>query len=362
MKAASALYKGSKAEPVLAEAAVMEAMEKADLDIAGLVILFLSSDFARAPKPAILAAARAANTMQITGCTTVGVFTEEDWILDAPAAAVMVLGPDDATPEAASDQDWKMTLAAPSAIETQWLKEVARRFGGVSGDATGKGPYKVWQAGRISPGGRCETPFTANSLRVDFSRGVEILSSPLAAMIQGHDVLTLGNVPALAHLARHLPPDLDDEQVFPLHLLMAGVTWGDPDTALAENRYHLLALLAVDLEARSVTLAQEIQQDTHLFWAIRRPESATQDMSLALDRLAADLPVSPSFGLCFQCIGRGPYFYDGKDRDLEQITQHFPGMPLLGFYGNGEIVHSQGRNQLLQYSTVLALHHDHVQS
>jgi small ligand-binding sensory domain FIST len=31
------------------------------------------------------------------------------------------------------------------------------------------------------------------------------------------------------------------------------------------------------------------------------------------------------------------------------------GMPLPGFYGNGEIAHFDGANRLLQYSTVLAL-------
>jgi small ligand-binding sensory domain FIST len=163
---------------------------------------------------------------------------------------------------------------------------------------------------------------------------------------------------SLTHLARHLPPDLDDDAVFPLHLLMAGITWGEPATAIAESRYHLLPLLAVDIATRRVSLANEYDGETHLFWAMRQPDSAVRDMAATLDKLGA---VDPAFGLCFPCIGRGPSFYGGKDRDIELITQRHPGMPLLGFYGNGEIVHESGHNQLLQYSTVLALYDHHVQ-
>ena len=80
-------------------------------------------------------------------------------------------------------------------------------------------------------------------------------------------------------------------------------------------------------------------------------------MNLMLDRRIFDSPRDPAFGLCFPCMGRGPYFYGGVDRDLEAITRRFPGLPLIGFYGNGEFAHLDDGNRLLQYATVLALHY-----
>ena len=65
--------------------------------------------------------------------------------------------------------------------------------------------------------------------------------------------------------------------------------------------------------------------------------------------------LEPKGFLLFSCLGRGPYFYNGTDRDLKVITQTFPHMPLLGFYGNSEIAHLNGSNQLLPYSAVLSL-------
>jgi small ligand-binding sensory domain FIST len=77
-----------------------------------------------------------------------------------------------------------------------------------------------------------------------------------------------------------------------------------------------------------------------------------------LDRMTFTGFPAPAFGLCFPCMSRGPYFYGSVDRDLEVITRRFPGMPLIGFYGNGEFANIDHENRLLQYSTVLALHYD----
>jgi small ligand-binding sensory domain FIST len=65
--------------------------------------------------------------------------------------------------------------------------------------------------------------------------------------------------------------------------------------------------------------------------------------------------VEPEFALLFSCLGRGPYFYNGFDQDLALIKTLFPNLPIIGFYGNGEIAPINGINELLQYSAVLGL-------
>ena len=57
----------------------------------------------------------------------------------------------------------------------------------------------------------------------------------------------------------------------------------------------------------------------------------------------------------FSCLGRSPHFDGGVDYTRQIVRQRFPQMPLLGFYGNGEIAPVKGRNQLLQLSAVLGL-------
>lgn len=358
MKVATGLAKGIVATPDLAAEAVQTAMQRAGLDIAGGVLLYLSSDFAGQPQAAVTAAARTANCLQVAGCTTAGLFTEEEWLLDVPAAAAMVFGDGAQLRAARADDDgWRLSLAAPNAIDVGWLASPGRRFGGVSGDATGQGPYVVWGGSRLAAGRRSDLVIEGCTVQVGVSRGIQPLSEPREVdRVAGNDILMVGGQPALTSLARGLPLDPGDSRQFPLHLVMAGLTWGEPDNALAEGRYHLLPIVSTNTDDRSVTVASRLRGHERLFWAIRQPLAAERDLRLTLDRMLAERPGSPDFALAFSCLGRGPYFYGGVDRDLEQLQGRFPGLPLIGFYGNSEFAWLDGENRILQYSAVLALH------
>lgn len=356
MKVASALARGRLADPALAGQAVKTAMARAALEHPQAVLLYLTSEFAQDPQPAIAAAARTAGCLQVTGCTAAGVFTEEDWVLDAPAAAAMVFGGDLGLHPSHGAEEQTLTIVAPNALDLLWLNASGPRFGGVSGDATGQGPYSVWTGGRVQAAGRCELGLRGANLRIGISQGIRPLSRPAAVeQVQGHDVYVLGGDTALGALVKELPLSARAPERIPTHLLMAGVTYGDPDHALEEGRFHLLPVVGVNADDKSVTVAGELRPGLDLFWALRQPQAAEHDMNAMIHRLSEDIPGPPAFGLMFPCLGRGPWFYGGEDRDIQALVRRFPAMPLIGFYGNGEIAHLDGANRLLQYSVVLSL-------
>jgi small ligand-binding sensory domain FIST len=257
---------------------------------------------------------------------------------------------------AAQSDDLVLALAAPSAIDTNWLAAPGERFGGVSGDATGQGPFKVWSGSKVSASGRCETLFKGVRGAVEVSQGIRALSPPLEiTQASGYDVVSLGSQPALNVLTRDLPFEVRELERIPLHLLMAGVVFGEPSTAVAEGRFRLAPIISANADDRSVTLSARLEPGEQLFWAMRQPLAAERDMRQTIDRLHGRLHAAPAFGLLFPCMGRGPYFYGGIDRDLELVKQRYPDMPLIGFYGNGEIGTLNGTNQLFQYAAVLGL-------
>ncbi len=124
-KVATGLAYGTKAKPQLATQAVKAAIEKIVPQSPSAVLLFLTSAFAADPTPAIKAAAKAANCTHIIGCSATGIFTEQDWVLDSPAAAAMVFS-DTASlsvlPSVLNKQPL-LTLAAPNAMNSTWLDE-----------------------------------------------------------------------------------------------------------------------------------------------------------------------------------------------------------------------------------------------
>jgi small ligand-binding sensory domain FIST len=358
MTIATALATGRNAHEDLVRDAVAQAMAKAGITHANSVLLFLTPEFARDPQPALRAASKAANCMQVVGCSAAGIFTEEDWVLDAPAAAAMVFGGDVSLVPAhgGSQEELILALAAPNALNSAWIKAPGQRFGGVSGDATGQGPFKVWCGAKVSPSGRCETLLHRARGAVGVSQGVRALSPPLEiTQVSGYDVVTLTSQPALNVLARELPLEVRELDHIPLHLILAGVIFGDPDTAIKEGRYRLSPVISTNADDRSVTLSARLSPGERMFWALRQPLAAERDMRFTIDRVEKQLERQPDFGLFFPCMGRGPYFYGGIDRDLELLKGRFPTMPLIGFYGNGEIAPLDGTNDLFQYSGVLGL-------
>jgi small ligand-binding sensory domain FIST len=82
--------------------------------------------------------------------------------------------------------------------------------------------------------------------------------------------------------------------------------------------------------------------------------AAVQETDATLSSAAAAIP-TPDFALLFACIGRGPYFFGSEDLDLAQIGERFPGLPVIGAYGAGEIAPLPDGNAVISYSAVTAL-------
>jgi small ligand-binding sensory domain FIST len=352
MKVATGLAMGSEVDAALAAEAVQKAMDEAGLSIAGSVLLFLTSDFARDPVPALRAAAKAANCTRVMGCSATGIFTEQEWVMDAPAAVAMVFDDNFSLQPLVGIQagDLVLTLAAPNAINTTWLSDPGQRFGGVSGDATGQGPFSVWENGKGAVAGHCQAVMHGVKAVVAAAHGLKRLTRPQqVSQSQGYDLLKLGDFDAL----QTLKEACGMEDALPLHRLMA--VFGDSPEAILDVRYQQAALVSGNEAEGSVTLAKPIPPGTYLSWAMREIGTAQADLQHTATQLQKELGAAPDFALLFSCLGRGPYFYGGVDMDLELLKKRYPGMPMIGFYGNGEIAPVNGENQLLQYSAVLGL-------
>lgn len=354
---ATGLSHGNQPSPDHATRAITQALTRAKLKRANGAIVFLTHEYADDPNPALRAAARAAGSMQIVGCTGTGILTEDEWLLDSPGAAVMVFGGDVQLDLACKDNDVTLiSLCTPSGLNSDWMDRPVTRIGAVSGDPFGQGPFKVWRGSRVAESGRVDACISHARTSVTVSQGVRALTAPIkVAEVNGHDLVRLGNYPALNVLVRSLPDSVRQRKRIPLHLLMGGVTFGDPDTAIRDGRYKLNHIVAANLSKQSITLAQELSPGESLFWAMRDTLSAEREMKQALEQAQMKLGDTPDFAMLFPCMGRGPNFYGNRDRDLEILQKHQPGLPIIGFYGNGEIGPLESENHLYQYSTVLGL-------
>lgn len=340
MPLATALVSANDPHPQLAEEAVHQALARAGLAQATGVLLFLTPEFSRHAQPAVTAAARAAQCLQVAGGIAAGVLTESGGTLDRPAAAVMVFGGDFgfACGPAETGNGPRFSYAAES-FPAEW-QDAPTRFGGAFAGSTAHPLPTVWQTSRLVAPARCEAQFVGLDVALALSTGLQLLgeAQPIDRC-SGNELEALGGQTAGSHLAGLLPASLrgaDPSSQMPLPLLTAVVSDAPVSAAdLAGGNHAPVSLIAVNAD-QSITLSERVRPGQYLAWAIRQPATAEADMRQAVGRLAAEAS-RPAGALMCSCIGRGPYFYGNEDRDLAVLRDRFPGLPVLGTYGTGQI-------------------------
>jgi len=333
VKVASSLASGPHPLPELAATAVRRALARAGLARADSVLLFLTRDFARHVQPALVAAARAAGSLQVSGCTAYGLLTEDGWLLDQSGAAALVVGE---TEMAGAPGALLLSFSGHGTLPWGW-QSGAPRAGLLDSDAA------AWAHGRLVEDSCAEARLPGLRARIACSTGLRLLGEPLTVdAASGYDLQRCGGLPAGASLQRHLPPEL--RQNPPLHRLVVVLDAGVPG----------IPILGLNGDG-SLNLAAALTPGTRMHWAIRQPLAAEQDMRQALS-VAVNPEKVPDFAVMFSCLGRGPLFYGNDDRDLLAFRERFPGVPLIGAYGSGQIAPAAGENRLFQNTVVTLLY------
>ncbi len=330
MKAGSGLASAPTAGAELATAAVQQALLSAGIAQASSVVLFLTHDFHRQAQPAVLAAARAAGCMQVTGCTASGVFTERGWRTDQPAAAALVLGP----PSNGSAASIGLSFCGHSRLPYDWQAD-RPRAGLLDSEAL------AWSHGRIDPSAQADLSLTGVQAQAIVCAGLRPLGEPLTVDdCAGYELRSLGGQAAADSLYRALPAEMRERPS--LHAIF-----------LRRENDAPIPLLSINPDA-SLTLAEQPEAGEKLTWSVRQPLYAESEIRSALTA-AVHTAKQAKFGLMFSCIGRGPLFYGDDDRDLQAFRASYPDLPLLGAYGTGQIVPGPQGNRLFHNTALTVL-------
>ena len=115
--------------------------------------------------------------------------------------------------------------------------------------------------------------------------------------------------------------------------------------------YLVRNLIGIDPGRGWLAVGAEIQTGDKVMFVRRDPKSAIEDLTRMVGNLKSRLPGPPRGGVYFSCVARGPNMFGDEGREMALIKELLGDVPLVGFYGNGEI----SNNRLYGYTGVLAL-------
>ena len=347
-----------------ARQAVLNALKQVSGDDVGSVLLFLSGGYAHQPQNAIKEAVKAAGTPLVFGCTAAGLLCDQEWLIDVEGAVAMVfsrelgLQPLAIMQQSGIEPTVVLNLSSPNAATIGTNSVASPQIGAISSDEFGHGPYSVWQSGRIVEREYCHAAFSptlAHSTQV--CEGIRRLSPTMRIdRAEGHRLFEIEQRPAVDNLLRHLPENLHKIGLEQPYNLLCGISENDQLESIQQGHYvlhHVVSTLqSTDNDTRQeIHISGQATAGKHMFWALRDPELAKINIRKKLLTMRESLTSEPLFALMFPNISRGPEFYSGPDCDFDIFKEIFPDTPLIGFYGNGEIIPGHREPALIHHYT-----------
>ncbi len=295
------------------------------------------------------------------GTTGIGIVANGQQFFDTPALAIMIASiPEDAKHLTGPSQllptgfrPWfGVTHADPTLPDLpEHLAALETDPGGywVGGLAASRGPNPVIARSLVS-GGAAGVAF---SDQVPIATALTQGCTPIGPMreitrAERNIIVELDGQPAFdvfrAEIGEVLARNLDRVPGF----IFAGLSHAGSDSA----DYLVRDIAGVDPQHGLVAVPQDVTVGERLMFCRRDAGAAATDMSRMLDALAERSgPTPPRGGLYFSCLGRGPSLFDDDRSEAAMIRERFPDLPLVGFFGNGEIANSR----LFAYTGVLSL-------
>lgn len=226
--------------------------------------------------------------------------------------------------------------------------------GGLASGGSAPGSHRLFLDERLLTSGAVCVALSG-SLEVEalVAQGVRPLGAPgFATAVDGHLLLEVdGRSPM--DVLQQLHETLDEETQERLrHALVVGV--GLKSGAIEQRADELLVRNVVGLDARRRALAvgSTLEPFQVVQFLLRDAKAAREELSA---RLATASERPPAGALLFSCTGRGRHLFGVDDHDPGLFAAKYPGVPLGGFFCNGELGQVAGRTWLHGYTSAFVL-------
>ena len=356
------------------------ALRSADVDQAGLVLVFATTPHGPGFTRVTRTVAERCGTRDVVGCSAAGVLAGEEEVEEGPAVAVLALAGDfrarrffvptsrggagdaaaaiaAAVGEPYGPERLLLLFADTYNAEPEPLfRRLAELLPGVpivGGGASEDG--SVGEVAVFSGDASSSHAVAGVMLTGPFRSTVGVAQSvrrvgPIARVTkaEGNWVLALDGRPAFDAFTSVVPAPLLADPRRALAVVLAGLP-------VAEGGFLARHLAGLDPERGGVAIAAPIAVGQELFFGVRDPAGARDDLQRVLGEQAKAWKEPPTATLYVNCVGRGERFYGVPGLDTAYIHQQLGSVPVAGFFSGAEFAPGAGTTRLHQYSGVLAV-------
>ncbi|HSI86498.1 MAG: FIST N-terminal domain-containing protein [Candidatus Methylacidiphilales bacterium] len=230
-------------------------------------------------------------------------------------------------------------------------------FGGLASSTTGDPEAWIFMDDRIVEGAVAVALCGNLEVRCVVSQGCRPIGEPLTVTHTEKNVLlSLGGKPAYEVLNDVFRRLSNSEKERAKGHLFAGLAMNEYVEDFKRGDFLVRNIIAADPHTGAVAISGKPRVGQTMQYHLRDAESASEDLHKMLSREAKDMaPFKPVAGFLCTCNGRGVGLFGVPSHDAKAVVRHFPGVPLAGFFANGEIGPVGDRSFIHSYTASLAL-------
>ncbi len=322
---------------------------------------------------------------ELIGCSGMSVLTSVGEFEEVPTLAVMVLRSEQISAVSFSVQGTEFEIGAQihQSVQSQLQEnsllmifpdiravnpaELVNQIGidgttlpvvgaSVSGDATSAQMYH-WKGAQATEGGVTGLLLTGTfTTEIGVAQGCQPIGKPReVTKVDGRVIFELDGEPALENFKNVLQLLTQDDIRRSGGTVFIGIVMDDANRNPTRGDFLIRNLVGINEEHAAIAISEEVKDGQFVQFHLRNPLAAAEEIRTIIARLAEKTQHPPDFGLYFNCLGRGKGLYGAANHDISVIQEQFPGLPVIGFFGNSEFAPIGGRNFAHAYTGVFVL-------
>jgi small ligand-binding sensory domain FIST len=363
-----------------AEAAAV-ALRSGGLERADCLLVFATTPHGPGFTRVTRTAGEVCGTRQIVGCSAAGVLAGEQEVEGGPGVAVLAIQGDlvarrffvpiarrggealaddiaEAVGQVTGPEPLLFLFADSYHLQADpLLRALARRLPGV----------RVFGGGASEDGSVGGTSVFAGDTASSDAVAGALVSGDLAATVGvAHAVRRVGPVSRVTRLRDGWVLELDGRRAYDaLAAIVPASLLEDPQRAAAvvlagvpvgDGEFVVRHLAGIDALQGSVAVAAPLSLGDELFFGVRDPHSARNDLERVLVRQRQAWEKRPAAGALYvNCVARGRALYGVPGLDTAYIRQQLGPLPVAGFFSGAEFAPGGAAPRLHQYTGVLAV-------